>query len=202
MELLWKRLSEAYGGQLARNYGVTPTPMWEQLVATLSLDGLRKGLALLPKKHQTFVPTPMEFAALCAPTGEDFGLLSASAAYHQAVNWKNTSKGNRSPEVLHALSLLGDGVFHWRRSNEKVSREMFDKVWTDTLAHVAAGGELPVIRDEIEDKGPQPVSKKDAPAFFAMLRDTAKIEKSPPALEKIDTTSIAAELAAREVVRA
>ena len=93
-------------------------------------------------------PSALAFRDLCLPTSEDLGLPSDDDAFSQAVG--NASE--KHPSVIHTLRNMGDEVYKLRRSESGKAEKIFKKHWDKTVEHVMAGGELPEVEKQVEDK--------------------------------------------------
>lgn len=98
-------------------------------------------------KYSEYPPNPMAFRAMCLPTGEDMGLPSESEAFAQAVG----NRTSKHPSVVLTLCEYVD-PHALRRASEKDAAMMWAKAWAKTVEHVAAGGALPEIKEEVEHK--------------------------------------------------
>ena len=175
-EILWKRLAGLYGNQLTRKFGSKPTPEWELVLARLGPKAIATGLNRLvgTKKHRTFVPTPMEFLDLCLPTAGELGLPSFEVGFHQAVNWGNIHRRNKTPAVLHVLQGIAD-PWGWRAMGEPRAREVFERGWQTMIEYVAGGGELPEIPDALRDESAMVSSKTERLAMMVKMREELTI---------------------------
>lgn len=109
-------------------------------------EQIRRGLAKARQYDRPFMPSVGQFIAWCELDGEDLGLPSNEQAFHQSV-----SDGPKHPAVIFALRKLLD-PYAYRLSKEQEARKQWEKVWKETILHVAGGGELPKPEKQLEQK--------------------------------------------------
>ena len=164
-DLLWTRLSDAYGAAFARQYGEKPNEVWNMAMADITPDMVKRGLAKMvaDAKFKTFPPNALEFRELCLPASEDLGLPSEADAYRMALNWSALPPKQRHPAVLAALREMDSWAF--RRMPEVEARKTFKADWDKVVGRVRAEGHgwLPEITiGELPSHSSQP---KDAKAM-------------------------------------
>ena len=117
-------------------------------------------------------PNVFEFRDLCKPTAADHGLPDEENAYWQAINWSRVKSEDKHPAVLFAMQLFD--VFGWRRADAMRSRKIFAEAWATTVEHVAGGGELPEIPQEITEGSVAVTEKGQLSGRAAMLAAVAR----------------------------
>ena len=137
-----------YSHKFTGGYGTEPTPEWKMAVRDCSPEMIKRGLDRCVKEFPSWPPNPIEFRNLCYPTPEEMGLPSNETAFLQAVG----SIKERHPAVIYALRNLGAECFRLRHSDEKTARDMFNKVWAQTIEFVANGGDLPEPEKQIPER--------------------------------------------------
>ena len=190
-ELAWKRFSGLYGYTFTRQYGEEPVEEWLMVLERTSAEQIKKGIDGCIEKHKKFPPNPMQFLALCLPTGVDYGLPSDSSAFKQATGIDT----KKHPSVALTLRNLGDQVFQMRNLPAKAALDIFNAEWVKTVLFVAEGGDLPEAAIEIDQDKPERAPKGEAVSFFANMRDNLDLKPAEP--KRIDTTAIEAELNAK-----
>lgn len=167
-ELAWKRLSGLYGYPFVSQYGTEPTAEWELALGNLDVDQIRRGIERCTTEPEfcKFPPNPMQFLALCLPSGEDLGLPSETEALAQAVG----ASTGKHPAVVYTLRQMGNQVFELRRADSTRAIRMFAPWWAKTVEHVSAGGELPEKSIEIENQ-PQKLPKEAKIARLKQMRE-------------------------------
>ena len=143
-------MTGTYGRQWTGGYGDVPTPEWLMALEALTVDQVKHGLARIAEDPVAWKwpPNLMEFRVLCLPTSEDFNLPSEDDAFSQAVG----SASDKHPSVVMTLRDMGDEVYKFRRAESEKARRIFKKHWDKTVEHVMAGGELPEVEKQVEDK--------------------------------------------------
>ena len=162
---LWERMLETYGHKWEGSYGTMPNQGWISTLKGISPEMIRFGLEKMATvaAYQNWPPSALAFRELCLPTSEDLGLPSEDEAFAQAVG--NSSE--KHPSVVMTLSEMD--VYKLRRAETEKARTLFKKHWDQTVQHVAAGGELPEVKLEIEDK-PVKASRETAAEGMAALK--------------------------------
>ena len=98
------------------------------------------------RAYMDWPPSALAFRDLCLPTSEDLGLPSDDDAFNQAV-------GNATEKHPAVIRTLRDMDVHKLRTAEVGKAErLFKKHWDKTVEHVMAGGELPEVEKQVEDK--------------------------------------------------
>lgn len=191
---MWKRFSNLYGYTFTRQYGDEPTDEWMMVLDQVTAEQIAKGLNSCFDNHKEFPPNPMQFLALCMPSGEDYGLPSDKEAFQQATGVSTT----KHPAVALTLRNMGDAVFEMRRAVTKDAESMFQLGWVNTVVFVAGGGELPDVAMEIEEKKER-MDKAEALGLFATMRGNLDLEPAEP--KRIDTTSVEEELKEMKIIK-
>ena len=150
MDRLWERMLENYGHKWEGSYGTTPAEGWRTALVGITPQMIKQGLEKMAAKpaYLDWPPSALAFRDLCLPTSEDLGLPSDDDAFNQAVG--NASE--KHPSVIHTLRNMGDEVYKLRRSESGKAEKIFKKHWDKTVEHVMAGGELPEVEKQVEDK--------------------------------------------------
>jgi hypothetical protein len=166
-EYLFKEMTEYFGFKFSGGYGSVPTDAWINVLDGLSFESVQNGISRTCREYERgdFPPNPLDFRLLCMPTNEDLGLPSDDDAFNQAVG--NASE--KHPSVIHTLRNMGDEVYKLRRSESGKAEKIFKKHWDKTVEHVMAGGELPEVEKQVEDK-PVKASTETAAEGMTALR--------------------------------
>lgn len=193
-ELLWKRMAGIYGGKWVNSYGGEPTPEWETCLDGIEPVMVANGLNKLVANASPYLPSAIEFRALCLPSDAEMGLIDKDAGYKEATSWKFLAQEEKSGEVLYIFqnNLIGDSSTFYVMSIDK-ARKLFAEAWEKMRAFVLAGGDLPKPVIEIEEKT-IPVTKDEAVSLFAALRDDVGLEPAIPDPVQIDEKELLAGL--------
>jgi len=121
-------------------------------ISGLQPDDIKRGLNRMTATaaFSKFPPNPMEFRGLCTPQGEDLGLPGFSDAFRMAIGLIRP----RHPAVYYTMMTMGTDEAHKLKTRDTAdeAEARFRKHWQATIEHVAAGGELPEVPEEIEHK--------------------------------------------------
>lgn len=109
-------------------------------------EQIRIGLKKARKHSSPFWPSVGQFISWCELDGEDLGLPSNEEAFKQSV-----SDGEKHPAVIFSLRKLAD-PYAYRMSKESDARKAWFRGWSETIRHVANGGEIPEPEKQVEHK--------------------------------------------------
>ena len=148
MDRLWERMLENYGHKWEGSYGTTPAEGWRTALVGITPQMIKQGLEKMAvnRAYMDWPPSALAFRDLCLPTSEDLGLPSDDDAFNQAV-------GNATEKHPAVIRTLRDMDVHKLRTAEVGKAErLFKKHWDKTIEFVMAGGELPEVEKQVEDK--------------------------------------------------
>ena len=93
----------------------------------------------MKKEFPDFPPTPMRFAILCQPRGEDIGFPDDETAYQQAIG----NLPEKHPAVAYTRSLMGSMASLLTQMNDKTARSTFLSYYREVIGKVDDGFEIP-----------------------------------------------------------
>lgn len=165
-EIFWKRMSGLFGYPFTRQYGVEPTPEWTMALERLEPAQIEKGIKTMIAcgRYREMPPNPMVFRSMCLPKAEELGLPGDSEAFSQAIG----SRSKKHHAVVFTLRRMGDEAFQMRREKTDQARRLWSQWWTQTVEHVAGGGELPEPEPEIEHRPAKATATAAAPHLDAL----------------------------------
>jgi hypothetical protein len=103
---IWDRLLGLYGSGLIRKFGKAPPPEWDNLLAQLSDEQLRHGLAELVKSGRALPPSLPEFLALCRSAREWSAPIPTSVQIEgqRFDNWDIAANQHLFAEILRVAN--------------------------------------------------------------------------------------------------
>ena len=170
VENIWAVLGSRYGhtwttkqdadDQIAMND-------WCDAVAGLHFSDIKAGLEKTKTdlRFRSFPPNSMEFRALCISETSEQEIL-----YKQVVNWKDLDQEEKTREGLFIVQNIE--MFEFRRSSEKVMKQIFMRAYNKLQDHRKKGLELPEFLLEIEYEVPPPMPIEKRRSFLADLMKT------------------------------
>lgn len=173
--MIWAKLAARYGNAWSATHPSNPSDPaykssmddWCNAVAGLMPKDIENGLdeSRRDPRFQTFPPNSMQFRALCISETSEQEIL-----YKQAVNWKDLDQEEKTREGLFIVQNIE--MFEFRRSSEKVMKQIFMRAYNKLQDHRKKGLELPEFLLEIEYEVPPPMPVEKRRSFLADLMKT------------------------------
>lgn len=169
-------MGEIFGHKWASQYGDRPSALWCAMLAQLTDDQVRAGIALLVSSGETWPPGLPEFRKLCVEGPVAYGLPSPDDAWSEAQliarRWKRPHEVSHQV-VWHALSQIG----HFTVLDEETLEKRFRKNYERAVSDFAAGKGLQAIPQPLpppEKASPSNRSPEEQARFLAEI--DAKLE--------------------------
>jgi hypothetical protein len=115
------------------------------------------GIKKMIKEGHEWPPSAPAFRMLCLPTPEDYGLVDEETAFQMAVG----NRTGKTPEVIECLRRMGPEVHTFRREAEDKAKRRWSIHYTQLLADVVHGFEIPQPEEQIQDQSEKTLTKAE-----------------------------------------
>jgi len=168
-------MAQLYGHRWVSSYGEMPDPLgvWRATLRGVSKVEMRKGFSRLVQEAKDWPPSAPEFAAMCKPTAEDYGMPPLDEVTDRivgAVMTDNRVKVHQMAKPVYAVwRELGD-TYNFRLADEQAMRKKIRQAYDRVSASLLAGGELPEVPLPLPPVSHKPASREKAIERMAALR--------------------------------
>jgi hypothetical protein len=145
---------------------------WAESLGGIPKQQLRQGLDACIDQYPSWPPTVGEFKQLCKLSAKSLGVPTVEAA------WLEVSSTAMTVNFSHGIVLAVSNdprciTFEWRLLPFAKGLKLFDLIYSDYLARVAAG-EVFILLPAIENKVGKPVTKSERLAASNKWMDQLK----------------------------
>lgn len=172
---LWSVMAQMYGHKWVSSYGETPDPhgVWLATLRGISKQGMRMGLSRLSRERREWPPSAPEFAGMCQPGPEDFGLPDLETVTDRIISTvlsDSSVKVHLMSKPVYAVWRQIHDTYSFRLSDESTMRKKVKQAYQAVLNNLIAGKELPEVPLPLE----KPQRKSLPPEQAAHRMDALK----------------------------